>query len=236
MPFSPAILFFGAAFILIIALYLGRTRRFYFVRHGETLLNAKRIKQGEEGSLSPKGLEQAEQVGKFLKQFPIESIITSTYPRARETALTIKKHLHSPVIYSALFAERRNPSELIGKHVDDPLVVRTVEQMDLSFHEDDYRFSDEESFLDLKKRARLCLNLLAHQGAQDTCIVTHHVFLKILIAYLLYRENLHAADFVKLAFFNVSDNAGITVCEFHPWRIFSRTRGWKVVTYNAQPS
>ncbi len=57
----------------------------------------------------------------------------------------------------------------------------------------------------------------------------------MLIAYLLYRERLHAADFIKLSFFNISDNAGITICEFHPWRIFSPTRGWEVVSYNEQP-
>jgi len=107
--------------------------------------------------------------------------------------------------------------------------------MDNAYHEDDYRFSDEENFMDLKKRARKCLNLLARQGAQETAVITHHVFLKILVAYLLYRERLHAADFAKLAFFNVSDNAGITICEFHPWKIFSTTLGWEVVSYNEQP-
>ncbi|MDO8593533.1 MAG: histidine phosphatase family protein, partial [bacterium] len=96
--------------------------------------------------------------------------------------------------------------------------------------------SDEENFIDLKKRARKCLNLLARQGARETVVVTHHVFLKMLVAYLLYRENLHAADFTKLSFFNVSDNAGITVCEFHPWKLFSPTRGWSVITYNEQPA
>ncbi|MFZ3043490.1 MAG: histidine phosphatase family protein [Minisyncoccia bacterium] len=212
-----------------------RPRRFYFVRHGETLLNAEHIRQGEEGALSEKGRRQADKVGQYLKQFPIKRIITSSYPRAQETAGIITTYLKVPIIVSPLFVERKNPSEIIGKHTDDTDVQRIVDHMDLAYHEDDFRFSDEESFADLKKRARKCLNLLARQGVRETCIVTHHHFLKMCIAYLLYRNRLHSSDFVKLSFFNVSDNAGITVCEFHPWKMFSSTLGWKVISYNEQP-
>src|ERR1035437_5100440 len=210
----------GIIVFLFILFYM-RPRRFYFVRHGETILNAQHIRQGEEGALSEKGQAQAEMVGQYLEHFPIQEILASTYPRAKETAAIINTHLHVPIMYSPLFAERRNPSEIIGKSTHDPLVERIVDQMDLAYHEDDYRFSDEESFIDEKKRARKCLSLLARQGAHETAVVTHHHFLKMLISYLLYRERLHAGDFIKLAFFNVSDNAGITICEFNPWKIFS---------------
>ena len=59
------------------------------------------------------------------------------------------------------------------------------------------------------------------------------------LAYAAYMaeltDSVTPADFTKLAFFNVSDNAGITVCEFHPWKLFSPTLGWEVVSYNEQP-
>lgn len=221
--------------VFLFILFFMRTRRFYFVRHGETILNAQHIRQGEEGALSEKGQAQAEKVGQYLKRFRIMRGISSNYQRAKETAEIINKYLKVPILYSPLFAERRNPSEIIGKSTHDPLVERIVNQMDLTYHEDDYRFSDEENFIDEKKRARKCLSLLARQGAHETAVVTHHHFLKMLIAYLLYRERLHAGDFIKLSFFNVSDNAGITIVEFHPWNMFSRTRGWEVVSYNEQP-
>ncbi|MHB1163386.1 MAG: histidine phosphatase family protein [Minisyncoccota bacterium] len=229
--FAVLLLLFG----IILLSWLMQTRRFYFIRHGETLLNEKRIRQGEEGDLSEKGRSQADQVGQYLKRFSVKQIISSTYPRAQETSVIINTYLNVPVTYSPLFAERRNPSEIIGKSTHDPEVVNVVNQMDLSYHDDDYRFSDEENFADLKKRAQSALSFLTQQVATETVVVTHHVFLKMLVAYLLYREELHAADFTKLTFFNVSDNAGITVCEFHPWKMFSRTRGWAVVSYNEQP-
>ena len=232
MPPVPAIIATLAAIGIVL---LMRPRRFYFVRHGETLLNAQHIRQGEEGDLSETGERQAAQVGQYLKRFPIERIISSTYPRARKTAEIISACLKAPILYSPLFVERRNPSEIIGKHTDDPEVVRIVDKIDYAYHEDDFRFSDEENFVDLKERARKCVNLLARQGAFETAIITHHLFLKMVVAYLLYRDRLHAADFTKLTFFNVSDNAGITICEFHPWKLFSKTRGWEVVSYNEQP-
>ncbi|MGD0328461.1 MAG: histidine phosphatase family protein [Minisyncoccia bacterium] len=209
--------------------------RFYFVRHGETMMNAKHIRQGEEGALSENGRRQAENVGRDLEHLSISRIISSTYPRARETAEIINTHLNVPIIYSPLLVERRNPSEITEKSQDEPEVAHIIDQMDLAYHSDNYRFSDEENFIDLKKRAKKCLALLPRQGARETCVVTHHVFLKMLISYMLYREQLHAADFIKLSFFNVSNNAGITICEFHPWKIFSQTHGWEVVSYNQKP-
>ena len=229
---------FASLIVVMIGIFIIRMqpRRYYLVRHGETLLNQQHLRQGEEGSLSPNGRLQAEEVGNALKSLPIRRIISSSYLRAKETAEIISAQIHAPIAYSPLLAERRNPSEIVGKptHSSDVMVI--VDQIELAYHDDDYRFSDEENFVDLKERAKKCLALLARQGTRETVVVTHHVFLKMLLAYMLHRERLHAVDFVKLSFFNVSDNAGISVAEYHPWRLLSPTRGWEVVTYNQQPA
>ncbi len=231
-----SIILLGVIVLAVIgAVLIGRPRRFYFVRHGQTLSNAQHIRQGKEGALSETGRYQAEMVGQYLKNFHITRILTSDYPRAEETAAIINAYFKVPVISSPLLAERRNPSEIIGKSTKDPEVIRIVDQMDLAYHADDYRVSDEENFLDLKTRAQACVQFLLSNGTSGNVVVTHHLFLKMIVAYLLYHDRLHAAEFVKLTFFNTSDNAGITVCEFHPWKIFSQTRGWEVVSFNEQP-
>jgi 2,3-bisphosphoglycerate-dependent phosphoglycerate mutase len=234
MP-SP-VLVLAVVILLCVPLLLVRKRTFYFVRHGETLLNAQHIKQGPEGALSPKGREQAERVGQYLHAYKIDRIISSTYERAKETTAIINTVLKVPVVYSSLFTERKSPSEVLGKSTKDPLVISIIDKTELSYHEDDYRYSDEENFVDLSRRARVALNLLAHQGAANTCVVTHRAFLKMLIAYMLYREHLHAGQFATLSFFNYSDNAGITICEYRPWQMFNQTRGWSVVAYNEHPN
>ena len=232
---AAGIFLIGLPLIVILTSFIMRPRRFYFVRHGETLLNAEHIRQGAEGMLSEKGRAQAEEVGRYLARFNINAILSSTYPRAKETAEILRGQLKAPVAYSDLLVERRNPSDVVGKSSRDPKVTTTLNQIDLAYHEDDFHVSDEESFAELKTRARKCVDLLAAQGENGTVIVTHHVFLKACIAYMLYRERLHATDFVKLSFFNYSDNAGITTCEFNPWRAFSPTCGWRVVSFNEKP-
>ena len=209
--------------------------RFYLVRHGETLLNAEHVRQGEGGSLSSRGKEQAERVGDSLARFPIRQIISSPFERAKETAFIINEHLHVPVVYSDLFVERKNPSEVIGKKTYDPEVSAIVDKIENSYHDDTYRYSDEENFIDLKMRAKKALAYLAWHGSKETCVVTHHVILKMLISYLLYRDRLTARDYAKLSFFNISDNAGISILDYHPWRMLNATRGWEVVSYNETP-
>lgn len=225
-----------ASFVLLLMilffLYFTHPKRYYIIRHGQTVMNAQHIRQGEEGSLSEKGREQADRVGRYLKQFPVQTIVSSPYPRARETAEIINAYFNVPIEYSSLLGERRNPSQIIGRNREEPKVKQIVEQMELSYHDDNYRFSDEENFTDLKVRARKCVDLLAHQGASETIVVTHHVFLKIFLAYLLYRERLHGSDFTKLSFFNFSDNATVTICEYRPLHWFSPTRGWKILSFN----
>lgn len=227
---------------LVLAILLGyfistlRVKRFYIVRHGRTILNAKRIRQGAEGGLDEAGKEQAKAVGAYLVHTRIQKIIASPYERTKETAAIINTFLNVPVNYSPFLAERRNPSDIIGKSAEDPAVERIVDQIDLSYHEDDFRHSDEENFQDLKVRARKCLNFLAAQHERRVCVVTHSIFLKMLLSYLLYREDLHAPDYIKLAFFNPAENGGMTICEYRPWQRFTTpTHGWSVVAYNETP-
>ncbi len=214
-----------------------RTKRFYIVRHGRTILNAKRIRQGAEGGLDEAGKRQARAAGTYLRGARIERIVASPYERTRETAAIIDSYLGVSISYSPLLAERRNPSEIIGKSAEDRTVEEIVDQMDLSYHDDTYRYSDEENFSDLKTRARKCLAFLGGVRGRNICVVTHSIFLKMLLSYLLYREDLHAPDYVKLAFFNPADNGGITICEYRPWkRWLSRTHGWSIVAFNEVPT
>ncbi len=226
----------GLAILAILVVWLivlrMRPKRFYLVRHGETLLNVAHRKQGPEGGLSEKGKEQAERVGTALAPFGIERILASPYERARETAEIIRTHVHASIRYSPLLAERRNPSDVLGKSTHDPEVMHIIDEMDLAYHADDYRHRDEENFLDLARRAQKCLRYLAHNGTRHTCVVTHHAFLKMLLAYMQYRRALHSADYVKLSFFNTSDNGGISIVEYHPWHFWNKKRGWEVVSFN----
>jgi broad specificity phosphatase PhoE len=140
--------------------------------------------------------------------------------------------LNVPIAVTPLLAERRNPSAVLGRSTHDPEVQDIVGKIERGYHNDEFRYADEENFTDLKERAAQCARYLKRHHGSRIALVTHHAFLQMFLSYLLYRESLHAEDYIKLAFFNQAENGGITICEYHPWRRFSKTKGWVIVEYN----
>lgn len=208
---------------------------FYFVRHGESLLNAAGIRQGSEGSLSDKGKEQAVETGKRLANHVIDVILVSPYVRTKETAGIINEQIPGGkhIEYVDLLHERRNPSEIIGKSISDPEVKRIIDTIDKAYHSDDFRNSDEENFQDLKDRARALLDYLAARPEQNILVVTHGIFLRMVVAYIEYGERLNAATYNTLSIVNASNNAAITVCEYRKgWFGPPKEERWKVLAWD----
>lgn len=207
-------------------------KNFYFVRHGETILNAAHKRQGERGRLTEKGEKQAFEVGLRLKNYNIKKIFCSTYERAMQTAEEINKTLQIKNIeYTPLLGERRNPSSIIGLHYQDPLTVKAINFMDLSYQDPNARWEDEENFQDLKNRALKCQEYIIERGSNKTLFVTHGIFLRMLLATMVYGKDLTVDQYVKLSIFNPADNAGITIVRYHPLRIFSKNK-WEILAYN----
>jgi len=65
------------------------TRRFMFLRHGETAGNAQKVFQPADISLNPRGREQALAAAQVLKQHPVQRIYASTMVRAQQTAVIV---------------------------------------------------------------------------------------------------------------------------------------------------
>ncbi len=214
---------------------LMRRKLFYFVRHGERILNAEGIRQGSKGSLSEKGKAQAEATGKRLAHHHFQVILASTYTRTKETTDIINTCLDKPrkIEYLDLLAERRNPSEIIGKSIKDPEVQKIVDIIDKSYHRDDFRYSDEENFQDLKDRARRLLEYLSKRREKHVLVVTHGIFLRMVAAYILYGESLTASDYNLLSFLNTYNNAAITICEYKkPWFGKPLERPWELIAWD----
>lgn len=216
---------------------------FYLIRHGESLLNAAHIRQGADGALSEKGRQQAEKTGKRLESIRFKAFLVSPFERTRETAACMLPHIkcRRPIEYLDILTERRNPSEIIGQSADDPIVAHIVDLIDKSYHNDDFRYSDEENFSDLKTRAYKLLTYLAHRRENKILVVTHSIFLKMIASYILYGENLTAQKYNLLSFVNASNNASITIIEYNSgWLgdgylgrfFFPPEKRWRLVTWD----
>jgi probable phosphoglycerate mutase len=190
---------------------------FYMVRHGESELNARHIRQGSEGGLSDKGREQAAATGERLSGITFDVALVSPFLRTRETAEIILKRVKTrkPEEFVDLLVERRNPSEIINKSASDPHVATIVDIIDKSYHSDDFRYSDEENFSDLKDRAKKLLVYLRQRPENKVLVITHSIFLKMVAAYIVHRDDLDAKKYNLLSFTNTSNNASVTVCEYN---------------------
>lgn len=208
------------------------TKIIYFVRHGETENNALGIRQGAEGPLTEKGRAQ---VLATAKRFPKHKgcpqiIIASPYERTKETASIISKEIGVKVQYSELLTERRNPSEVIGRSGREPEVRKIIDRIDNSYHADDLRFSDEENFTDLRIRAKKLLQYIRNRPEERIIMVTHKIFLKVVVSYMIYRDKLTASQYNNLSYFNPIDNAGIAICSYT--HHFFKKDEWKLLVWN----
>ncbi len=72
---------------------------FYFLRHGETDLNAGLILQDHiEITLNANGRKQAHALQPVMATLPIQTICVSPFRRARETAEIVAHHLSCPFV------------------------------------------------------------------------------------------------------------------------------------------
>lgn len=76
--------------------------KLYLVRHGESVNNLERKMTGwMDVDLTPKGVEQAKEVGKFLQKIPFDKVIASDLKRAKDTceaALPGREYTAEPLI------------------------------------------------------------------------------------------------------------------------------------------
>ena len=168
------------------------------VRHGQTIWNVDKRKQGRKNSpLTVKGLEQAQKIGSFLSSYTqirnkIE-IISSPLPRAWQTA---------SIIYQNIIKIRDNlklniclVDELMEHSFGDweGLTEVEIEKLypgELNKRKNnlwEYRINNGESFKDLYERTSIFYNNLNKD--KDYILVTHEMVSKSLRGMLLNLNN-----------------------------------------------
>src|SRR4051794_3842301 len=91
----------------------------YLVRHGQSKDNTAPVFQSPDSPLSELGRKQAAYVAERLSRISFETLISSTFQRAKETAVIIGEKTGKHVEYSNLFTERLKPTSVNGKPRSD---------------------------------------------------------------------------------------------------------------------
>ncbi|MBV4368973.1 2,3-diphosphoglycerate-dependent phosphoglycerate mutase GpmB [Erwinia sp. BNK-24-b] len=158
----------------------------YLVRHGETLWNAARRIQGQSDSaLTPKGIEQAQQVGDRVKQLGITHVIASDLGRTRHTAEIIADACGCRVRLDPRLRELN-----MGVLEQRPLASLTAEEESwratLVNGTENGRIPGGESMSEMAARMHEALNAcLALPAGSRPLLVSHGMALGVLVSTLL---------------------------------------------------
>lgn len=200
----------------------------YFVRHGEGHHNANNLYSLPDFELTQKGKQEARAAGERLKHLPIELLIVSSFIRTKQTAEIINEEIgNKPVIFSDLPVEVRRPSEIAGKRLDLPENIQIRRLMDDNADDPEWRYSDEENFHDLKKRAGEFLKHLEEYKEENIGVISHSVFIKMVILLIIAGEELTPSIFNRSYQGMKFATSGLTVCTFE-------NDLWSLVTWNDQ--
>ena len=199
----------------------------YFVRHGEAVGNLKKIHQGSDDPLSEKGKKQVELLaGRFIKT-PIDIIYSSPYLRAKQTADILSKKLKLPIEYWDQLQERRRPSEVEGLSYDHPKASEISRITRKNQIIADWKYSDDESYNDLLKRAReIKKHILKYHKNQNLLCVSHIGIMMLTVLQIILQDKLTPEVFWQFYHHSGQDNTGITHLEY------TDDYGWKLLTWN----
>jgi probable phosphoglycerate mutase len=200
-------------------------KRIYFVRHGQTAINALPLTHSSpENPLNEKGHAQAEFIAERCSKLPIEALISSPYERARQTAGHIKEKTGLTPVESDLFGECRFISSYFDKTRTEESEAALAEI--IAHWGEDFHVADEENFADIFMRARKALDFLVARPEQNIGVVTHGLFLRQLVGVGLFGENYTPE--ISNVFLKSLDtiNTGLTVMQYdennskHPWMLW----------------
>jgi broad specificity phosphatase PhoE len=152
----------------------------YFVRHGRTEMNLKRLLQGQGGyGLLPEGVADAQHAARRLADKEITQLYSSDQLRARQTADILHRHLELPTSVRHSKQLREMDYGRMTGH-PEPAVRRKYPR----FRTDaTFVFPDGESFQRVQTRAFGWLDRLLRRHASGRLgVVTHGGWLRTLFA------------------------------------------------------
>lgn len=162
----------------------------YVARHAETnynLLGLCNDSPDVDVFLTPKGIEQAELLATTLKATKLDLIITSEFPRTKQTAKILNRYHDAPTIVDSKINDVLSGFE--GLPVESFRQARR--QADNRWT---VRLNGGESFEDEKLRVRAFLEALRTRPEKIVLVVTHQAIARLIYAVVHNLSNEQVGD------------------------------------------
>lgn len=168
----------------------------YFVRHGQTLKNTQHIHQGPEEPLTEIGKKQAAEVALELKKKGIDTLLSSPFVRAVETASIISEELDLPFTKLDCVKEFRRPDPLYGKPHYSLASAKYIWQ--LFWHRNDPHWDDygAENMFAIRNRIIDTKKALAKVEGEHIAVVSHAIFIDMFVQAVCADRSLNMKEFV----------------------------------------
>lgn len=159
-------------------------RRVVVMRHGETLWNVQRRRQGQlDSPLTDRGRAQVHHTAQQLRSLGIDAIYSSPLDRAIATTAIVGDSLDLPTNVVGLACEVDH-GDFAGLTNDE---IEARQPGALARREANkylWTFPGGESYLDATNRARRLVAVLDASPATTPLVVTHEMFARMLVAEL----------------------------------------------------
>lgn len=156
-------------------------KHIYLVRHGQTEANKLRFHQSSDEGLSPKGRKQAHHVGLLLRDMHIDTLICSTYTRARETAGIIGEILGLPYTTNASLVEFKRPDYIYGQGYYSLQTLWYIWRLFINSENKSWDDDGAENMYAIRNRALDAKKMLSETEGEHIAVVTHDIFMNIFL-------------------------------------------------------
>ena len=200
------------------------------MRHGQSQDNVAPLFQSPDSCLNPKGREQASKIADRISKLKFAALLSSSLPRATETAEIIGQTTNCTPELSDLFVERIKPSSINGKLYNDAGASAVWRNWEKSLYTPGMRVEDGENFDDIVRRTDQALKLLKSRSEHSIVVVTHGYFLRSIIARVLLQDQLSGDAFREIQRLASMENTGLTVLRYSD--AFEEKPCWRLWIYN----
>src|SRR3989338_5497449 len=185
--------------------------KIYLIRHGETTGDIEDRFGGDyDDHLTKKGITQAQELAKQLKDKKIEIIFVSPKIRARETAKEVQKVLNVPVEVVDDLRERNNYGVLTGLTKAEAKEKHPIDFEKISKDKTYHNVSSSESYEKIKERAIKVFNKIFSKNYKTIAIISHGGIISTYVREVLAEgKNIKLGDCAILEI--IKDNQKLTL-------------------------
>jgi len=208
-----------------------RDKIIYFIRHGESVDATLPIFQSKNSPLSPKGISQVQNVASRLKDIDFDLLVSSTMPRAKESASYISATSNKSVLISDLFVEPIRPNGIDGKPRQDAKVRKLRSDWKKTLYEpNSKRIGTGENYEAIMSRTQDALCFLSEHPEESIVVVAHGNFIRSLIAKALFGDELTSQTLKRFQDSTDINNGSMSVIERRRFKDGSYI--WSLVVLN----